>query len=281
MTRKTVFIRRGLDSGTFGGRAHGVFNRDLIFDYFPVSFGKDVTEKDFFLCLTYSDLGCRLGGYLSDYLPERLKHAVPYINPNFDNLTFEERLIPLYKNLQSLTKGDLIVFYESLKLFKNHRSFNPFDLKAEALFIIGFFTIDRDVIITEENSSPSSDELLYLKRRFRGHPFLFMNNPVNWHDFIYEEARIFLSGDQVVSGLFEYALEISHSELRENNNQPINEFFRERWGINKSIMRTPLIFAGKPEKVKRDLENWLVNPRKTAKKFVNEGWKPKFKIKVR
>ncbi len=281
MNDKVVLIRRGLDSGKYGGKAHGIFNNNLYFDYFPVIHGYNCSEESYPLRFTYSDIICRLGGYLSDYLPKRLEKETAYINPNFDNLTFVERKTPMYKKFEDLTKGDVIVFYESLKLFKDQDNFNPNDLKADALFIIGFFILDRDPIITTKNSLPNLNELLYIRRRFRGHPLLYMNDPVEWDDFIFKQERIFLSGDQAISGLFEYALEISDSGLRKNNYQPVNMFFKERWGIDKSIMRTPLIFAKNPKIFKNDLNNWLTNARKTAESFIKEGWKPKFGFKVK
>ncbi|MHA1222040.1 MAG: hypothetical protein ACTSP3_02025 [Candidatus Heimdallarchaeaceae archaeon] len=276
MVEKAVFIRRGLDSGIDAGRAHGVFNKNLNFDYFPVIFASNVSKENFFISPTYSNIGCRLGGYMSEYLPERLKDAIPYTNPNFDNLTFEERAIPTYKKLAKLKKGDLIIFYESLKLFKNWETFDPNSLDANALFIIGFFIIDRDPIITLANSLPDSNDLSYLKRRFRGHPFLYINDPTEWDNLLYEQERIFISGDQTISGLYDFALEISDSTLRKNNYQPINEFFKERWGIGKSIMRTGLVFAEKPEIVMKDLTSWLNDAKKTSKDFVKAGWKPKY-----
>ena len=45
-------------------------------------------------------------------------------------------------------------------------------------------------------------------------------------------------------------------------------------------MRTTPFFAEKPKNVKRDLENWLIEPRKTSEIFLKGGWKPKFKLQV-
>ncbi len=234
MTRKAVFMRRGLDSGLYGGRAHGVFNEELHFDYFPVIFGKGYTVENFFHCRTYSEISCRLGGFLSDYLPLRLKFAVPYVNPNFSDLTFEERTRK-YPSLAHLSEGDLIVFYASLKLFINKKVFNPNKSKADGLFILGFFILEEDPIITYSDSLPSSSELSYLKRRFKDHPFFSMFNPEDWDQFLYEKKGIFLSGDSKSSGFFDYAMELSSSDLLINNYQPPNNFFIERVTLIRSF----------------------------------------------
>ncbi len=280
MARKAVFMRRGLDSGSKGGKAHGVFNEELQFDYFPVIFGKGYTDEDFFHCRTYSEISCRLGGFLSDYLPLRLKCAVPYVNPNFNNLTFEESTRK-YQSLAHLSKGDLIVFYASLKFFINEKVFNPNKSKADGLFILGFFILEEDPIITYSDSLPSSSELSYLKRRFKDHPFFSMFNPEDWDKFLREKKGIFLSGDSKSSGLFDYAMELSSSDLLINNYQPANIFFRERWGLEQSLMRTNALLAEKPEEIKKDLINWLKESKKTSRKFCEEGWKPKYNFKVR
>ncbi|GAG89307.1 unnamed protein product, partial [marine sediment metagenome] len=138
-----------------------------------------------------------------------------------------------------------------------------------------------DPIITYSDSLPSSSELSYLKRRFKDHPFFSMFNPEEWNKFLREKKGIFLSGDSKSSGLFDYAMDLSSSDLLINNYQPANIFFRERWGLEQSLMRTNALLAEKPEEIKKDLINWLKEPKKTSRKLREEGWKPKYNFKVR
>lgn len=274
---KAVFLRCGLDSRIYHGQAQGIFTSNCEFDYFPRKW--EIHRDNLFFHRTYDQYGCRLGGTLSDFLPESLIDEIPYANPHFNSKTFEARLDHTGngpgKALRSLEKGDFIVFYESFKLFTTSDQFNDNNFVPDIMGIIGFLELENPAISIFSDII-NLDEITFIKRRFRGHPFLDYVIPDFWEDEI-TLGHVFMAGISV-SGLFDRLLEVALFEDTDNNHLPVNSFFQTRWSLQQSLLEDKPIFANNPEQVASDLRNWMNDPVHIARNWQNNGWNSKFKF---
>ena len=78
----------------------------------------------------------RSGRSLSTYVLKRLQDAPVNYDPEFETFTYWDPTTVKRNYLLKLDKGDLLVFYAGLKPYEN-------SVYDTALFLIGYFTIDR------------------------------------------------------------------------------------------------------------------------------------------
>ena len=186
-----------------------------------------------------------------------------------------------FRKLTELDTGDLVVFYESLRLFTNFDEYDVNNVTPDGLFIIGFFRLERPPIsICPDHDDISiikrrfSDDISIIKRRFRGHPLFDYYDALYW-DGLFRCGSVFIAGDSSY-GLFDRAFELSSYEEKEENYWPLNTFLRVRWGLDRSLMRTNALTVKNPEQVEEDLTNWMTDPINTSRDLKKLGWDPKF-----
>ena len=133
-----MLLRIGIDKGTDGALAPN-FN-DGSFEYIPISEKKESAENRTFM----TTIG-RSGKFLSDYLPQKIAHRKTHFDPEFDTFTYGD---PTSKRnyLVNLSENDLLVFYAGLTPYKTKKY-------KEALYIIGYFTVDKIIDFRTANRS--------------------------------------------------------------------------------------------------------------------------------
>ena len=136
---KAMLLRVGIDKGC-GGVLAPIFE-DGSFEYIPIpEVDPDSTESR-----TYENTKGRKGQPLAYYLPNRIKDSSMHFDPEFETFTYGD---PTSKRkfLLKLDKDDLLVFYAGLTPFMNSNF-------VEALYIIGYFTIELIIDFNQLNES--------------------------------------------------------------------------------------------------------------------------------
>lgn len=124
-----MLLRVGIDTGTDGALAP-IFD-DGSFEYIPLSEQDKGTNE----IRTYQNTIGRSGVSLSSYLPEKIHDRRIHFDPEFETFTYGDPTVKR-KYLVKLFKDDLLVFYAGLKPYRTDKYDN-------ALYIIGYFTVDR------------------------------------------------------------------------------------------------------------------------------------------
>lgn len=142
--KKAMLLRVGIDKGC-GGALAPIFE-DGSFEFIPIpERDPDSTESG-----TYMNTEGRTGHPLAYYLPRKIKDNSMHVDPEFETFTYGDPTSKR-KSLLKLDKDDLLVFYAGLTPFmtSNH---------DEALYIIGYFTVD-DVIDFNQLTKKEAEEV--------------------------------------------------------------------------------------------------------------------------
>jgi len=105
---KGLLLRIGIDKGA-GGCLAPIF-RDGSFEYIPIPERCATSETR-----TYGHITGRSGKLLSSFVPRRLCHSVPHIDPEFETFTYGDPTLNKRRQLAKLAPGDLLVFYQGLE----------------------------------------------------------------------------------------------------------------------------------------------------------------------
>ncbi len=134
--RKALLLRVGIDSGT-GGALSPIFE-DGTFEYIPIPERRPIRKN-----ISYETLvGCR-GVALATYLPRRLAHVPPHVDPDFETATYGDAAPRKRRQLSKLERNDLLVFYCGLA------SQPPGD--RPRLFAIGYLRVKRVYQVNRSN----------------------------------------------------------------------------------------------------------------------------------
>jgi Nucleotide modification associated domain 3 len=141
---KALLLRVGIDKGC--GSALAPIFEDGSFEYIPIP----EVDPDSNESRTYENTKGRKGQPLAYYLPSRVKDSCMHFDPEFETFTYGD---PTSKRkfLLKLDKDDLLVFYAGLTPFMNTKY-------EEALYIIGYFTIDQ-IIDFNQLTETEADEI--------------------------------------------------------------------------------------------------------------------------
>jgi hypothetical protein len=141
--KKAMLLRVGIDKGC-GGSLAPIFE-DGSFEYIPIPEVDPASNES----RTYENTKGRKGQPLAYYLPRRIKDSCMHFDPEFRTFTYGD---PTSKRkfLLKLDKDDLLVFYAGLTPYMN-TNFN------EALYIIGYFTIDRIIDFNQLTESEADE----------------------------------------------------------------------------------------------------------------------------
>jgi len=131
---KIMLLRIGIDKGTDG--ALGPIFEDGSFEYIPISERDQNTTET----RTFSSTVGRSGLPLSEFLPAQIVSRKMHYDPEFESFTYGDPTSKR-KYLLKLVKDDLLVFYAGLTPYKNN-------IQKEALYIIGYFTIEKIIDLT-------------------------------------------------------------------------------------------------------------------------------------
>jgi hypothetical protein len=209
-----MFLRVGIDKGC-GGALAPILG-DGSFEYIPIpEDDPDSTESR-----TYKNTIGRSGRPFAYYLPKRISNIPLHYDPEFETFTYGD-LKGKRKYLLKLDKDDLLVFYAGLTPFKN----SIFD---EALYIIGYFTINRIIDFNRLNKSETEVT-----------SFLYNNNAhikrsYNYHDLV------IVVGDKTKSLLLDKAVLISSRKIdkRGRSYHAVSPEMEKQLGITGSIQRS-------------------------------------------
>jgi len=211
---KAMLLRVGIDKGTDGALAP-IFD-DGSFEYIPISEGDAKSKED----RTYKNTIGRSEKPLSTYLPEEIENRTMHFDPEFDTFTYGD---PTYKRgfLLKLEKNDLLVFYAGLYPFQTQKY-------KTALYIIGYFTVDRMV---DFNSLPRSEIRQCYKK--------YTNNAHLKRSYDTEDLVIIV-GNKKKSRLLNKAILISQTKYDRNGKpyQAVSKKMEKMLGISGSIQRS-------------------------------------------
>lgn len=125
---KALLLRVGIDTGC-GGVLAPIFENGS-FEYIPIPESRETEEKR-----TYADLPARNSNLFSEFLPSKLRHVVPHMDPEFSTFTYGDPTRNKRLQLLKLASGDLLIFYAGLE---------PIDKRDKArLFLIGHFAVKK------------------------------------------------------------------------------------------------------------------------------------------
>lgn len=212
--KKAMLLRVGIDKGC-GGALAPIFE-DGSFEYIPIPEGDpDSTESR-----TYMNTIARTGKPLSYYLPKKIHDNSMHYDPEFETFTYGDPTSKR-KYLLKLDKDDLLVFYAGLTPFQTN-NFN------EALYIIGYFTIDSVI----DFNQLKDDEVEHFSQEVS-------NNAHIKRTFSYNDLVI-VSGDKEKSRLFEKGILISAKKLNKIGRpyHAVSPEMEELLGIQGSIQRS-------------------------------------------
>jgi hypothetical protein len=181
---KAMLLRVGIDTAC-GGTLGPIFE-DGSFEFVPIPEYPGAPRA----VPVYSETPGRWGRVLSTYVPKALIDAPMHYDPEFETCTYGDPTTIKRRYLLKLHQGDLLVFYAGLKPYKN-------DVYETALYIIGYFTIDR---IIDFNESTRKQIAAYCEE--------FANNAHLGRDSWYHNLVI-ASGDKNKSRLLDHAIKIS------------------------------------------------------------------------
>ncbi|PWI49617.1 hypothetical protein CEE45_00365 [Candidatus Heimdallarchaeota archaeon B3_Heim] len=210
---KAMLLRIGIDKGTDGALAP-IFN-DGSFEYIPISEKKESAENRTFI----TTIG-RSGKFLSDYLPKKVASRKFHFDPEFETFTYGD---PTSKRnyLVNLIENDLLVFYAGLTPYKTNKY-------KEALYIIGYFTVDKVIDFSQTNRSVA-----------KSHHKLFSNN-AHIKRSHHSKDLIIVIGKKGNSRLLEEAVLISKPKLNKIGRiyHTVSPDMETLLGISGSIQRS-------------------------------------------
>jgi hypothetical protein len=208
-----MLLRIGIDKGTDGVLAP-IFH-DGSFEYIPISEKKESAEKRTFI----TTIG-RSGKFLSDYLPKKVATRKTHFDPEFETFTYGD---PTSKRnyLVKLSENDLLVFYAGLTPYKTIKY-------KEALYIIGYFTVDKIIDFRRAN-----------RNNIKSYRKLFSNNAHikrNHHS----KDLVIVIGKKGNSRLLKEAVLISQPKLNKIGRvyQTVSPDMETLLGISGSIQRS-------------------------------------------
>lgn len=140
---KAMLLRIGIDKGTDNTLAP-VFE-DGSFEYIPLSENDENSTED----RTYVNTIGRKGRPLSGYVPSSIWSKKMHFDPEFTTFTYGDPTAKC-RYLIKLDKGDLLVFYAGLTPFMNQ-------VYKEALYIIGYFLVDKVIDFNQLSESEMED----------------------------------------------------------------------------------------------------------------------------
>lgn len=140
---KALILRVGIDKSC-GGALAPIF-KDGSFEYIPIPEIKNSTDKRTFL-----DVYGMKNQLLAEYLPEKTKKLKIHFDPEFDTFTYGDVSKSKNNFLLKLEKNDLLVFYAGLTPYETGKF-------EEALYMIGYFTVDTVIDFNELNEHQKID----------------------------------------------------------------------------------------------------------------------------
>jgi hypothetical protein len=210
---KVMLLRIGMDKGTDG--ALGPIFEDGSFEYIPLSERDDNTKET----RTYRNTVGRCGLPLSEYLPMKIGPRKLHYDPEFESFTYGD---PTSKrqSLLKLVKDDLLVFYAGLMPYKNSK-------QEEALYIIGYFTIDKIIDLNSLNTA----EYEIMSKRY--------SNNAHFKRSYFKDTVIAV-GDKYRSKLLDRAFRISEIKHAINGKRyhAVSAEMENSLGISGSIQRS-------------------------------------------
>lgn len=124
-----MLLRVGIDKGC--GGALGPIFEDGSFEYIPIP----EDDPDSIETRTYSNTKGWSGKPFAYYLHPRIKDSYLHFDPEFESFTYGDSTAKR-NYLLKLDEDDLLIFYAGLAPYRN-------DKYVEALYLIGYFTIER------------------------------------------------------------------------------------------------------------------------------------------
>jgi Nucleotide modification associated domain 3 len=226
--KKAMLLRVGIDKGC--GSALAPIFEDGTFEYIPIP----EVDPDSNESRTYENTKGRKGQPLAYYLPSRIKDSSMHFDPEFETFTYGD---PTSKRkfLLKLDKDDLLVFYAGLTPFRN----SNFD---EALYIIGYFTIDRIIDFNQLTESEAEE----IAQNYRNNAHI--KRSMDFQDLI------IVAGNKDKSRLLDKAILISthKPDKRGRPYHAVSPEMEELIGIHGGIQRSiPPRFVDR----KKNLEN--------------------------
>jgi hypothetical protein len=230
---KAMLLRVGIDKGTDG--TLGPIFEDGYFEFIPIS-EDDLPTKE---TRTFKNTIGRSGKPLSTFLPKGIENRTMHFDPEFETFTYGDPTAKR-KYLLKLEKGDLLVFYAGLTPFNNKKW-------EEALYIIGYFTVDKVIDFNKLTKNEIEDCCK-----------LYSNNAHLKRSRSFEDLVIVV-GQKDNSKLLDKAILISEKKSAKDG-KPYNAVSREMeisLGIAGSIQRSiPPRFISNESNVK-NLKNIL------------------------
>lgn len=218
---KAVLLRVGIDKGC-GGALAPIFS-DGSFEYIPIPESDSLSSES----RTFANTRGRTGKSFASYLPPKIKNEKMHFDPEFETFTYGD---PSTKRnyLLKLGEGDLLVFYAGLTPHENQT--NP-----EALYLIGYFTVDRVV----DFNLLSEKELIEKLKQYSGNAHLKRKSDL--------QDLVIVVGDKQKSQLLHRAVLISQRkpDRRGRPYHAVSGEMEELLGIRGSIQRSipPRIIA--------------------------------------
>jgi len=220
---KALLLRVGIDKGC-GGALAPIFE-DGTFEYIPIpEEDPDTTESR-----TYLNTESCKGQPFAYYLPSRIEDSCMHFDPEFETFTYGD---PTSKRgyLLKLDRNDLLVFYVGLTPFMNTNF-------EEALYIIGYFTIDR---IVDFNQIAETETEEFAKK--------YQNNAHIKRSMDYQDLVI-VAGNKQKSRLLDKAILISKRkpDKRGHLYHAVSPEMEKLLDIHGSIQRSipPRLIKGK------------------------------------
>jgi len=210
---KALLLRVGIDKGTDGVLAP-IFS-DGSFEFIPISENGHSIEKR-----TYQNTIGRKGRPFSDYLPVNIWNKVMHYDPEFETCTYGDPTIKR-KYLLKLQKGDILVFYAGLTPYNN-------GIHPEALYIIGYFMIDKVI------------DFNHLNNKEKAECFHLYNNNAHMKRGQDTEDLVIVIGDKRKSKLLNRAILISEKKTDKagKHYHAVSAKISDLLGISGSIQRS-------------------------------------------
>ena len=139
----------------FGGL--GPLFPDGTFEYVPIP---DNPRKTSARTLLFSQIQCRSGGDIDQFVPVKYRGGPAHLDPEFESFTYGDPTRNKRLQLLRLTFGDILVFYAGLRPQEQRY--------GSRLFLIGYFTIANAYAVTAtEPWPPASLRHLWRNAHFR------------------------------------------------------------------------------------------------------------------
>jgi len=181
-----MLLRVGIDKGSDNALAP-IFE-DGTFEYIPIS----EVDPDSRENRTYKNTLGRNGTPFAHYLPKKIWNRKMHFDPEFETFTYGDSTSKR-NSLLKLEKGYFLVFYAGLTPYKH-------DKYEEALYIIGYFTVDNVIDFNQ------------LSKKDLGEIYKLYANNAHLKRISDIQDLVMIAGDKKRSKLFEKAILISEKE---------------------------------------------------------------------